>query len=80
MTFARTKIQPPRPRPGFVPRGAVQARLAQALLARRLVLLCAPGGYGKTTLLAEEIARMGAGHAVAWVSVDAAGGDRVRSG
>ncbi|MCL4763339.1 MAG: transcriptional regulator, partial [Burkholderiales bacterium] len=71
MTFARTKIQPPRPRPGFVPRGAVQARLAQALLARRLVLLCAPGGYGKTTLLAEEIARMGAGHAVAWVSVDA---------
>ncbi|HEX4884592.1 MAG TPA: transcriptional regulator, partial [Casimicrobiaceae bacterium] len=71
MTFARTKIQPPRPRPGFVPRGAVQARLGQALLTRRLVLLCAPAGYGKTTLLAEELARLPPGNVAAWVGVDA---------
>jgi LuxR family maltose regulon positive regulatory protein len=73
MTFARTKIQPPRPRAAFVERGRLQADLAEALLARRLVLLCAPAGYGKTMLLAREVAHLPAGTAVAWVSLD--GGD-----
>lgn len=71
MTFARTKIQAPQPRAAFVERGAVQTRLHEALLQRRTVLLCAPAGYGKTTLLAHEIARLPAGTAVAWVAVDA---------
>lgn len=70
MSFPRTKIQPPRPRPDFVPRGAVQARLAQALTTKPVVLLCAPAGYGKTTLLAETIARLGTGYAIVWVAVD----------
>ena len=71
MTFARTKIQPPRPRSAYVERELVQARLADALLNRRVILLCAPAGYGKTTALAHEIARLPAEHAVAWVSADA---------
>ena len=71
MTFPRTKIQPPRPRAGFLPRGALQARLSAALRERSAVLLCAPAGYGKTALLAEEVARLPSGWAVAWVSVDA---------
>jgi LuxR family maltose regulon positive regulatory protein len=71
MTFARTKIQPPRPRSAFVERAGVQARLAEALRTRRVVLLCAPAGYGKTTLLAQEIARLPGGAPVAWVSADA---------
>jgi ATP/maltotriose-dependent transcriptional regulator MalT len=71
MTFALTKIQPPRPRAAFVERGPVQARLADALRSRRLVLLCAPAGYGKTTLLAQEVSRLPEGSAVAWVSADA---------
>ena len=47
-----TKLHVPRPRPGFVPR----PRLAGALdegLARRLILVCAPAGSGKTALLAD---------------------------
>src|SRR5260370_16617851 len=45
-----TKLHVPRPRPGFVPR----PRLVQALgegLARRLILVCAPAGFGKPPLL-----------------------------
>ena len=71
MTFARTKIQPPRPRSAYVERALVQAQLADALLNRRVVLLCAPAGYGKTTALAHEIARLPPEHAVAWISADA---------
>ena len=46
-----TKLHVPRPQPGFVAR----PRLVQALdegLARRLILVCAPAGFGKTALLA----------------------------
>jgi LuxR family maltose regulon positive regulatory protein len=70
MTFARTKIQPPTPRSAYVDRGRVQAQLADALLTRRVALLCAPAGYGKTTLLAQQITLLPAGCAVAWVSAD----------
>jgi LuxR family transcriptional regulator, maltose regulon positive regulatory protein len=70
MTFALTKIQPPRPRSTFVARAGVQERLAEALLSRRLVLLCAPAGYGKTALLAQETAHLPEGSAVAWVAAD----------
>ena len=58
MTFARTKIQPPRARSTHVERSLVQAQLADALLNRRVVLLGAPAGYGKTTALEYEIARL----------------------
>jgi LuxR family maltose regulon positive regulatory protein len=71
MAFARTKIQPPRPRASFLERAALHARLADALVSRRVVLLCAPAGYGKTMLLAQEAARLPAGTALAWVSADA---------
>ncbi len=76
MSFARTKIQPPRPRAAFVERAALRARLAQALATQRLVLLCAPAGYGKTTLLAQQLARLPTPHAVAWIAADA--GDDLR--
>src|SRR5258708_34987863 len=66
-----TKLHVPRPQPGFVPR----RRLAQALdegLARGRALVCAPAGFGKTSLLA-DCAR-GGGRPVAWLGLDA--GDR----
>jgi LuxR family maltose regulon positive regulatory protein len=47
-----TKLHVPGPWPGFVPR----PRLVEALgegLARRLILVCAPAGSGKTALLAD---------------------------
>ncbi len=70
-----TKLHVPRPRPGFVPR----PRLVEALcegLARRLILVCAPAGSGKTTMLAGW-ARSG-DRPVAWLSLDAADNDPVR--
>ena len=71
MTFARTKIQPPRPRATYVERGALHTTLADALVTRRVVLICAPAGYGKTMLLAQEAARLPPGTALAWISADA---------
>jgi LuxR family maltose regulon positive regulatory protein len=67
VTFARTKIQPPRQRSVVVERSTLRAQLAEALVARRVVLLCAPAGYGKTTLLAQVTANL----PVAWISADA---------
>jgi ATP/maltotriose-dependent transcriptional regulator MalT len=54
-------------------------RLAEALgegLARRLILVCAPAGSGKTTMLADW-ARSG-NRPVAWLSLDAADNDPAR--
>ena len=71
MAFARTKIKPPRPRSGaLIDRPALERRLAQALLTRRLVLVCAAAGFGKTSLLARQAEQMPAGTAFAWVACD----------
>ena len=70
-----TKLHVPRSQPGYVPR----PRLVQALedgLARQLVLVCGPAGFGKTAQLAHW-AHSG-GHPVAWLSLDAADNDPVR--
>lgn len=47
-----TKIEPPRIRPGHVPRTELVERLRHGL-HRRLNLVAAPAGWGKTSLLAE---------------------------
>jgi len=71
MAFARTKIQPPRPRPGtLIERPSLERRLGDALLSCRLVLICAAAGFGKTTALAQQIRCLPAGTALAWVSCD----------
>jgi LuxR family maltose regulon positive regulatory protein len=71
MTFPRTKIQPPQPRPGaLMASPALEQRLGAALLARRLVLLCAAAGFGKTSALARQVAALPAGTALAWVACD----------
>src|SRR5258707_12853563 len=70
-----TKLHVPRPQRGFVRR----PRLAEALdegLARGLVLVCAPAGFGKTALLAGWV-RSG-DRPVAWLSLDAGDNDPVR--
>lgn len=70
MTFARTKIQPPRPRGGtLMARPALDARIAEALDTQRLVLVSAAAGYGKTSALARRFAAAGA-PALAWVAAD----------
>ncbi len=49
----------------------MHSRLAKALLEKRVALLCAPAGYGKTSLLAQQISRLPPALAVVWVSADA---------
>jgi LuxR family transcriptional regulator, maltose regulon positive regulatory protein len=66
-----TKLYVPGLRPGFVAR----PRLVGAL-GRGLTLVCAPAGFGKTTLLADWL-RSG-GWPVAWLSLDAGDNDPVR--
>ena len=57
--------------PGHVPRAALLQRLGAAL-ERRFVLLQAPAGFGKTTVLADFSRRKREeGLVVAWVSLDA---------
>jgi len=70
-----TKLHVPGPQPGFVPR----RRLVEALgggLARGRVLVCAPAGFGKTSLLAEWA--RGGGRPVAWLGLDAGDSDPAR--
>lgn len=72
VSIAGTKIQRPRLRPALsIARPALEQRLLRALGEQRLVLLVAPGGCGKTVLLARALDQLGAGHGVAWVTLDA---------
>ncbi|MGM9484632.1 LuxR C-terminal-related transcriptional regulator [Roseateles sp. NT4] len=70
MTLALTKTRAPRPRQGLLPRPALLARVRAALDTQRVLLVCAPAGYGKTALLTQALADQPAGLALAWVSLD----------
>ena len=67
-----SKLRRPPTRPGMVRRSALIERLALDD-PRPIVLVVAPAGYGKTTLLSQWAERNG--HAFAWVSVDEADND-----
>ena len=70
-----TKLHMPAPQPGLVPRPRLTERLNEGL-ARGLVLVCGPAGYGKTVLLADW-----ARHSelpAAWLSLDAGDNDPAR--
>jgi LuxR family maltose regulon positive regulatory protein len=71
-----TKLWPPAPRAGLIPRTGLQS-LLQAGLEAKLCLLGAPAGFGKTTLLVQWRAAAGAGR-VAWVSLDEEDNDPTR--
>ena len=73
LRFASTKIQPPRLRSARVARPGLEARLREAMLQRRVVLLLAPAGFGKTCALAAQFEQGDtrlAGSALAWVALD----------
>ena len=70
-----TKLYMPGPRPGQVARPRLLARLDEGV-ARGLVLVCAPAGYGKTVLLADWTRLRG--QPVAWLSLDAGDNDPAR--
>ena len=70
-----TKLHVPAARPGFVARPRLAGALGEGL-ARGLILVCAPAGFGKTALLADWV-RSGE-RRVAWLSLDPADDDPVR--
>ncbi len=73
-----TKLRPSQARADLVARPRLIARLDRAP-GRRLTLLCAPAGFGKSTVLgAWAQRRAGDGNPVAWVSLDRADNDPAR--
>lgn len=73
-----TKLRVPRTRPNVVARPRLRETLALGE-GRRLTLVSAPAGFGKTTLLAEWLEdRSGDGKPAAWVSLDESDNDPAR--
>ena len=69
-----TKLYIPPPRSNLVLRPRLVEQLNKGLSSRRkLTLISAPAGFGKTTLVSEWIA--GGGKSVAWLSLDEGDGD-----
>ncbi|MEO8354781.1 MAG: LuxR C-terminal-related transcriptional regulator [Chloroflexota bacterium] len=76
-TILATKLFAPPPRPQLVLRPRLIERLNGGLLSsRKLTLISAPAGFGKTTLVSEWVA--GCGRPNAWLSLDEGDGDPTR--
>lgn len=71
----QTKLYVPRLRPSLVPRPHLIEKLNQGL-HRKLTLISAPAGFGKTTLVSEWLA--GAERPFAWLSLDERDSDLTR--
>jgi LuxR family maltose regulon positive regulatory protein len=76
-----TKLYIPPPRPKVVLRPRLIARLNEGLrqnqgFGRKLTLISAPAGFGKTTLVSEWVA--GCGRPIAWLSLDDGDNDPTR--
>ncbi len=72
-----TKLVVPPARPGLVPRSHLTDRLTEGL-GFSLVLVSAPAGFGKTTLLSDWARSGQSGVRTAWVSLDDGDNDPVR--
>ncbi|MBC7969099.1 MAG: helix-turn-helix transcriptional regulator [Verrucomicrobia bacterium] len=70
-----TKLYIPSPRPKVVVRPRLIARLNEGLL-RKLTLISAPAGFGKTTLVSEWVA--GCEQRVAWLSLNKEDSEPIR--
>ncbi|MFA4929391.1 MAG: hypothetical protein WC558_12815, partial [Patulibacter sp.] len=66
--FPRTKFHRPPPRPEHVPRQRLLERIGRS--GASMVRVCAPAGFGKSTLLAQWAATRPDPERTAWVSVD----------
>src|SRR5215210_320514 len=70
-----TKLFVPPPQPRVVLRPRLTERLDGGL-RRRLILVCAPAGFGKTTLITEWVATLP--RPAAWLSLDEGDNDPTR--
>ena len=71
----QTKLYIPPPRDKAVPRPRLEERLNEGL-HRKLTLISAPAGFGKTTLISERVATCK--QQSAWVSLDEGDNDPIR--
>ncbi|HEY1012548.1 MAG TPA: AAA family ATPase, partial [Herpetosiphonaceae bacterium] len=71
-----TKFHPPAPHSELLPRPRLAGSLADALSSRRLTILSAPAGSGKTTALAEAL--RGLALPTVWLALDADDNDPAR--
>lgn len=69
-----TKLLAPQPRAALVARPRLVARIDEGV-RRRLTLVCAPAGFGKTTLVTAWRSAAGQALPVAWLSLDEADND-----
>ena len=76
-TIVPTKLRVPRPRPELVER-AYLLELLRRGRERRLTLVCAPAGYGKSTLLAQWAEADRARTPFVWVSLEPSDSDPAR--
>ena len=68
--FQKAKVRPPERPKGYVSRPSLAQHL-EGVLQRRLTVLQAPAGFGKTTLLADVARRTREeGVVVGWISLD----------
>src|SRR5687768_2541463 len=77
LAVLETKLYVPRPREGRVERARLNERLDRGI-GSKLVLVSAPAGFGKTTLLTEWLAaraREGERSSAAWLSLDSGDND-----
>jgi LuxR family maltose regulon positive regulatory protein len=74
-TILATKLYVPSPPPKAVLRPRLVERLNEGP-QRKLTLICAPAGFGKTTLISEWVA--GCGRPAAWLSLDEGDNDLSR--
>lgn len=65
-----TKFRAPRQRRDLVSRGALLARTAALIEQHPFTLVCAPAGFGKSTLLLQLAQQLPADHQVVWLSLD----------
>ena len=73
-----TKLYAPQVRPTVVARPRLGDRLNEGMKIK-LTLVCAPAGFGKTTLLSEwRMTHLGGEYPVAWVSLEEADNDPSR--
>jgi LuxR family maltose regulon positive regulatory protein len=72
-----TKLLAPQPRAALVARPRLVARIDDGV-RRRLTLVCAPAGFGKTTLVTAWRSAAGQALPVAWLSLDEADNDPAR--
>jgi len=75
--LGRSKLLPPQVRKGIAPRGQLLDHLREGR-GRKLTLVCAPAGYGKTTLLAQWCKADHDRTPFVWMSADESDSDPVR--